>query len=75
MPASRYPTPELDALKNTIRQIVKDECLPLESEYLTHPPEEGVDDGGREAPRPQLRPGQEWREHRPLMEAQAVSMV
>ena len=46
MPASRYTTPELDAPKNTIRQIVKDECLPLESEYLTHPPEEGVDDGG-----------------------------
>ena len=46
MPASRHTTPELDALKNNIRQIVKDECLPLESEYLTHPPEEGVDDGG-----------------------------
>ncbi len=46
MPASRYTTPELDALKNTIRQIVRDECLPLESEYLAHPPQEGVDDGG-----------------------------
>ena len=46
MPASRYTTPELDALKTTIRQIVRDECLPLESEYLAHPPQEGADDGG-----------------------------
>ena len=38
--------PELDALKNTIRQIVRDECVPLEQEYLTHPPLEGRDDGG-----------------------------
>ena len=38
--------PELDALKNTIRQIVRDECVPLEQEYLTHPPQEGQDDGG-----------------------------
>ncbi|MCH7713282.1 MAG: hypothetical protein IIC99_06620 [Chloroflexi bacterium] len=34
MPASRYTTPELDALKNAIRLMVKDECLPLEPEYL-----------------------------------------
>ncbi|MCI0846702.1 MAG: acyl-CoA dehydrogenase family protein, partial [Chloroflexi bacterium] len=38
--------PHLDALKTTIRQIVQDECLPLETEYLAHPPQEGVDDGG-----------------------------
>ncbi len=38
--------PELDALKQTIRQIVRDECLPLEAEYLAHPPQEGLDDGG-----------------------------
>ncbi len=35
--------PELDALKNTIRQIVKDECIPLESEFLSHPPKDGED--------------------------------
>ena len=38
--------PELEALKNTIRQIVRGECVPLEQEYLTHPPLEGQDDGG-----------------------------
>ncbi|PKB79838.1 MAG: hypothetical protein BZY88_11395 [SAR202 cluster bacterium Io17-Chloro-G9] len=38
--------PQLEALKATIRQIVRDECLPLEAEYLAHPPQEGVDDGG-----------------------------
>ena len=38
--------PHLEALKTTIRQIVRDECLPLEAEYLAHPPQEGVDDGG-----------------------------
>ena len=34
MLASRYTAPELDALKNAIRLMVKDECLPLEPEYL-----------------------------------------
>ena len=38
-------SPELDALKNTIRQIVNDECVPLEAEYLANPSQEGVDDG------------------------------
>jgi len=38
--------PELDALKHTVRQMVWDECLPLEPYYLAHPPQEGVDDGG-----------------------------
>ena len=37
---------ELDALKNTIRQIVRDECVPLEAGYLANPPQEGQDDGG-----------------------------
>ena len=37
--------PELDALKNTIRQVVKDECVPLEAQYLANPPQEGQDDG------------------------------
>ena len=46
MPVSRYTSPELEALKNTIRDIVKDECIPLETEYLANPPQEGVDDGG-----------------------------
>jgi acyl-CoA dehydrogenase len=41
--------PELDALKNTIRQIVRDECIPLEPEFLSHPPQDGVEDEG--APR------------------------
>ncbi len=41
--------PELDALKTTIRQIVTDECQPLEGEYLANPPEEGVEQPG--APR------------------------
>ena len=37
--------PELDALKNTIRQIVKDECYPLEAEFLANPTRAGGDDG------------------------------
>ena len=37
--------PELDALKATIRQIVRDECLPLETHFLNNPPQEGTDDG------------------------------
>lgn len=37
---------ELDGLKNMVRQIVRDECVPLEAEYLANPPQEGVDDGG-----------------------------
>ena len=41
--------PELDALKNTIRQIVTEECVPLEAHSLTHPLEEGVEQEG--APR------------------------
>jgi acyl-CoA dehydrogenase len=41
--------PELDALKNTIRQIVREECIPLESEFLSHPPQDGVENEG--APR------------------------
>ena len=41
--------PELDALKNTIRQIVKDECYPLEAEFLANPSQDGVDEPG--APR------------------------
>jgi len=38
--------PELDALKNTIRQIVKDECYPLEAEFLANPSQDGVDEPG-----------------------------
>ena len=41
--------PELNARQNTIRQIVVDECVPLEPEYLAHPPQEGVKHPG--APR------------------------
>ena len=41
--------PELEALKNTIRQIVKDECYPLEAEFLANPSQEGADEPG--APR------------------------
>ena len=37
--------PELEALKNTIRQIVKDECYPLEAEFLANPSQEGGDEG------------------------------
>ena len=37
--------PELEALKLTIRQIVRDECYPLEAGYLANPSQEGVDDG------------------------------
>ena len=36
--------PELDALKNTIRQVVKDECYPLEAEFLANPSQDGVDE-------------------------------
>ena len=39
-------SPEIDGLKNMVRQIVREECVPLEAEYLTHPPQEGEDDGG-----------------------------
>ena len=42
-------SPELDALKNTIRQIVKDECYPLEAEFLANPSQDGVYEPG--APR------------------------
>ena len=41
--------PELDALKNTIRQIIKEECYPLEAEFLANPSKDGVDEPG--APR------------------------
>ena len=41
--------PELEALKQTIRQIVTDECMPLEAEYLANPTQDGVEDEG--APR------------------------
>ena len=41
--------PELEALKLTIRQIVRDECYPLETEYLANPTLDGVEDEG--APR------------------------
>ena len=39
-------SPELDALKRTMRQMVNDECIPLEPTYLASPPMDGVDDGG-----------------------------
>ena len=38
--------PELDALKHTMRQIVQDECIPLEARFLANPPQDGVEDGG-----------------------------
>ena len=38
--------PELDALKHTMRQIVQDECIPLEARFLANPPQGGVEDGG-----------------------------
>ena len=41
MPANRYTNSDLEALKNTIREIVQDECAPLEAEYLANPPQEG----------------------------------
>ena len=41
--------PELESLKQTIRRIVTDECVPLEAEYLTNPTLDGVEDEG--APR------------------------
>ena len=49
MTPERGLPPELDALKNTVRQIVRDECMPLEPEYLAHPPQEDEPDNG--APR------------------------
>ena len=39
-------SPELDALKRTMRQIIQDECIPLEPKYLANPPMEGVEDAG-----------------------------
>ena len=44
MPSQSLP-PELEALKLTIREIVEKECFPLESEYLSNPPQEGDDSG------------------------------
>jgi alkylation response protein AidB-like acyl-CoA dehydrogenase len=41
--------PVLEALKNTVRQIVRDECVPLEAHYLANPTLDGVEDEG--APR------------------------
>jgi acyl-CoA dehydrogenase len=41
--------PELEALKNTIRQIVREECIPLEAEFLSRPPQDGEENEG--APR------------------------
>jgi len=41
--------PELEALKNTNRQIVEDECYPLEAEFLANPSRDGVEEPG--APR------------------------
>ena len=41
--------PVLDALKSTVRQIVRDECIPLEPGYLAQPPQEGEPENG--APR------------------------
>ena len=41
--------PELEALKNTIRQIVLEECIPLEPEFLSRPPQDGEENEG--APR------------------------
>ena len=38
--------PELDALKSTMRQIIRDECMPLEARYLATPPQDGVEDHG-----------------------------
>ena len=38
--------PELNALKNTIRQIVTDECQTLEPDYLANPPQEGIEQEG-----------------------------
>ena len=41
--------PELEALKNTNRQIIEDECYPLEAEFLANPSRDGVEEPG--APR------------------------
>ena len=38
--------PELEALKRTVRQIIKDECAPQEAYFLANPSFEGDDDGG-----------------------------
>jgi acyl-CoA dehydrogenase len=37
-------SPELDALKSTMRRIVQEECIPLEPPYLATPPQEGIDE-------------------------------
>ena len=39
-------SPELEALKRTLRQVVQGECIPLEPTYLANPPQEGVVDEG-----------------------------
>ena len=39
-------SPDLEALKLTMRQIVQDKCIPLEPHYLANPPRDGVDDAG-----------------------------
>ena len=39
-------SPELDALKRTMRQIIQDECIPVEPKYLANPPQEGQEDAG-----------------------------
>ena len=44
MPDTKLPE-ELEALKLTIRNIVENECIPLESEYLSNPPQENDDTG------------------------------
>ena len=36
--------PELETLKQTVRRIVKEECVPLEQVYLTTPPGQGEED-------------------------------
>jgi acyl-CoA dehydrogenase len=38
--------PELEALKQTMRQIVNTECIPREAYYLAHPPQEGEEEVG-----------------------------
>lgn len=39
-------SPELDALKNTMREIVQNECIPLEPTFLANPPRDGIEDFG-----------------------------
>ncbi|MBI4233197.1 MAG: acyl-CoA/acyl-ACP dehydrogenase, partial [Chloroflexi bacterium] len=41
--------PELEALKLTVRKIVKEECIPLEQEFLTTAPDPEMDLEGGEA--------------------------